>query len=246
MLVLLAFALVAGAGTAVSPCVLPVLPALLSAGATGGRRRPLGIVLGLAVTFTSRGRPRHGGGGRRARRAAPCGPSRSSCCWRSASRSLVPRVADRLEARLSRLARLGPRSRGDGFWSGLGVGAALGFVYAPCAGPDPGRGHLGRRHAGRSARRWRSRSPMPPARRPCCSPLRWAGRAAGRPHPRGRARPGAPARARAVLVAHRRGRDARQPRRPPRDGDRATMRRPSSPIPTQALERSSAREPAAR
>ena len=52
MALLLIFALVAGAGTAVSPCVLPVLPALLSAGATGGRRRPLGIVLGLAVTFT--------------------------------------------------------------------------------------------------------------------------------------------------------------------------------------------------
>ena len=49
---LLIFALLAGAGTAVSPCVLPVLPALLSAGATGGRRRPLGIVLGLATTFT--------------------------------------------------------------------------------------------------------------------------------------------------------------------------------------------------
>src|ERR687883_24951 len=52
MALLVAFAFVAGAGTALSPCVLPVLPALLSAGATGGRRRPLGIVLGLAVTFT--------------------------------------------------------------------------------------------------------------------------------------------------------------------------------------------------
>src|SRR5256885_11362894 len=48
---LLVFALLAGAGTAVSPCVLPVLPALLSASATGGRRRPLGIVVGLVVTF---------------------------------------------------------------------------------------------------------------------------------------------------------------------------------------------------
>ncbi len=42
MLVLLAFALLAGVGTALSPCVLPVLPALLSAGGVGGRRRPLG------------------------------------------------------------------------------------------------------------------------------------------------------------------------------------------------------------
>ena len=52
VLLLLLFALIAGAGTALSPCVLPILPALLSAGATGGRRRPLGIVLGLAITFT--------------------------------------------------------------------------------------------------------------------------------------------------------------------------------------------------
>ena len=32
--------------------MLPVLPIALSAGATGGRRRPLGIVVGLAVSFT--------------------------------------------------------------------------------------------------------------------------------------------------------------------------------------------------
>ena len=32
--------------------MLPVLPIALSAGATGGRRRPLGIVVGLAISFT--------------------------------------------------------------------------------------------------------------------------------------------------------------------------------------------------
>jgi cytochrome c biogenesis protein CcdA len=52
MLVLMLFALVAGAGTAITPCVLPVLPVLLSASAVGGRRRPFGIVAGLALTFT--------------------------------------------------------------------------------------------------------------------------------------------------------------------------------------------------
>src|SRR5205807_3032650 len=52
MVVLIAFALVAGAATAISPCVLPVLPVALSAGATGGRRRPLGVVTGLALSFT--------------------------------------------------------------------------------------------------------------------------------------------------------------------------------------------------
>src|SRR5438309_9998802 len=52
MLLLALFALVAGAATALSPCVLPVLPVVLSAGATGGRRRPLGVVTGLALAFT--------------------------------------------------------------------------------------------------------------------------------------------------------------------------------------------------
>src|SRR2546430_16304293 len=52
MLLLILFALIAGAGTALSPCGLPVLPAGLSAGVTGGRRRPLGVALGLALSFT--------------------------------------------------------------------------------------------------------------------------------------------------------------------------------------------------
>src|SRR4051812_32284885 len=49
---LVLFGFVAGAATALSPCVLPVLPVALAAGATGGRRRPLGIVAGLTVSFT--------------------------------------------------------------------------------------------------------------------------------------------------------------------------------------------------
>src|SRR4051812_15799762 len=52
MALLTLFAFLAGAATAISPCVLPVLPALLAASTTGGRRRPFGIVLGLATTFT--------------------------------------------------------------------------------------------------------------------------------------------------------------------------------------------------
>ena len=52
MALLMLFALVAGAGTALSPCVLPILPAILAAGVTGDRRRPLGVVTGLALSFT--------------------------------------------------------------------------------------------------------------------------------------------------------------------------------------------------
>ena len=135
MLVLILFAFVAGAGTAISPCVLPVLPAVLSAGASGGRRRPLAIVLGLAATFTVTivgfAKVIDGVG-------LGDGALRSLAVVVLAGFGLAllaPALTARLEAPLSRLARFGPRSTGDGFWSGLGVGAALGFVYAPCAGP---------------------------------------------------------------------------------------------------------------
>jgi cytochrome c biogenesis protein CcdA/thiol-disulfide isomerase/thioredoxin len=135
MLLLMLFALIAGAGTAITPCVLPVLPALLSASALGGRRRPLGIVLGLAVTFTiaivALAKLVEGVG------LAKSGARDLAIVVLIAFGVvlLIPGLAQRMQAPLSRLARFGPKTRGDGFWSGLGVGGALGFVCAPCAGP---------------------------------------------------------------------------------------------------------------
>jgi cytochrome c biogenesis protein CcdA/thiol-disulfide isomerase/thioredoxin len=135
MLLLMLFALIAGAGTAITPCVLPVVPALLASSATGGRRRPVGIVIGLGVTFTI---------------AIVLlaqlvkGVGLASGAARTLAivvlivfgvALLIPDLTARIEAPLSRLGRFGPKSRGTGFWSGLGVGAALGFVCAPCAGP---------------------------------------------------------------------------------------------------------------
>jgi cytochrome c biogenesis protein CcdA/thiol-disulfide isomerase/thioredoxin len=129
------FALVAGAGTAITPCVLPVLPALLSASAVGGRRRPLGIVVGLATAFTI---------AIVALAQLVKGVGLASGAARTLAIVvllvfgvvlLVPELAARVQAPLSRLARFGPRTRGDGFWSGVAVGGALGFVCAPCAGP---------------------------------------------------------------------------------------------------------------
>src|ERR1039458_7221936 len=135
MPLLMLFALIAGAGTAITPCVLPVLPALLSASAVGGRRRPLGIVLGLAVSFTVaivllaqlvKGVGLAGGAARTLAIVV---------LFVFGLVMLIPELAERVQARLSRLARFGPRTRGDGFWSGVGVGFALGVVCAPCAVP---------------------------------------------------------------------------------------------------------------
>ncbi|MEJ7823999.1 MAG: cytochrome c biogenesis protein DipZ [Solirubrobacteraceae bacterium] len=135
MVVLLAFALLAGAATAITPCVLPVLPALLSASGSGGRRRPLGVVAGLTLTHTITivGIA-----------AVVDGVGFADGTLRTLAIAvlavfgltlLVPRASHWIQERMSALSRLGPRSAGDGFWSGLPVGGALGFVYAPCAGP---------------------------------------------------------------------------------------------------------------
>ncbi len=135
MPLLMLFALIAGAGTAITPCVLPVLPALLSASAVGGRRRPLGIVTGLAATFTI---------AIVALAQLVKGVGLASGAARTVAIIvllgfgvvlLIPDLAARVQAPLSRLARFGPKTRGDGFWTGVAVGGALGFVCAPCAGP---------------------------------------------------------------------------------------------------------------
>lgn len=130
------FAFVAGAATALSPCVLPVLPVALSAGLTGGRRRPLGVVAGLTSSFAFAivalvyvidvlGLPDD-----LLRNVAIAVLAGFGVAL------LVPALTARVEGWISR-AVPAPRRRhaGEGFGSGLLVGLSLGFVYAPCAGP---------------------------------------------------------------------------------------------------------------
>ncbi len=45
---------IAGMATVITPCVLPILPAVLS-GSVGSRLRPLAIVAGMSITFTLMG-----------------------------------------------------------------------------------------------------------------------------------------------------------------------------------------------
>jgi cytochrome c biogenesis protein CcdA/thiol-disulfide isomerase/thioredoxin len=135
VVLLVLFALLAGAGTALSPCVLPVLPAVLSAGVTGGQRRPLGVALGLALSFTfatvalvyvidALGLPNDL---TRDIAIATLLVFGVLLCSRP--------LADRVEAWISRVVPNPARAGGDGFGSGMVLGASLGLVYAPCAGP---------------------------------------------------------------------------------------------------------------
>ncbi|HKH16732.1 MAG TPA: redoxin domain-containing protein [Solirubrobacteraceae bacterium] len=136
VLITTAFAVLAGAATALSPCVLPVLPVALAAGSTGGRRRPLGVAIGLAGAFAlaavllTRALDALGLPGDSARGLAIAVLAAFGIAL------VVPRLGAALEGRLSRLGRRGAGAgRGDGFRSGLVLGASLGLVYAPCAGP---------------------------------------------------------------------------------------------------------------
>lgn len=137
MATLIFFAFLSGLVTIAAPCIWPILPIVLSSAATGGKRRPLGIVAGLFASFT-------------------VATLALSSLVRSFGFSpdglrlfsvviiallgislLVPAVGTRLEAAVSRLfGRFGSsRTEGSGFGSGFLAGAALGIVWAPCAGP---------------------------------------------------------------------------------------------------------------
>src|SRR3954452_15111430 len=136
MVLLILFAFLAGIGTALSPCVLPVLPLALGAGATGGKRRPLGIVTGLAISFTfvtvAFVYVIHwlGLADDLLRNIAILGLIAFGIAL------AVAAVGDKLRAWLSRLVPAGAARRGgDGFGSGLLVGFGLGAGYTPCAGP---------------------------------------------------------------------------------------------------------------
>ena len=129
MLLLLAIGFVAGIVTALSPCVLPVLPIVLAGGATG--RRPLAIVAGIVVSFTIftlfaawlldlLGLPEDV-----LRNLA------IALLFLVALTLLVPQVAEWLARPLQVLTR---RSGGD-LGGGFLLGASLGLVFVPCAGP---------------------------------------------------------------------------------------------------------------
>ncbi len=135
MALLVIFAVLAGAGTALTPCILPVLPALLSASAAGGRRRPLGVIVGLVATHTLT---------IVALASVIDGVGLADDFTRTLAvivlalfgiALLWPRLGLLVERAFAPLQRFGPRDKGNGFWTGIVVGGALGFLYAPCAGP---------------------------------------------------------------------------------------------------------------
>jgi cytochrome c biogenesis protein CcdA/thiol-disulfide isomerase/thioredoxin len=141
MLLLFLFAFLAGIVTVLSPCVLPVLPAILSASASGGKGRPIGVILGLIISFVfftlvlttlvqSFGL--------------------SANVLRDIAIAIIaffgivlifPVLSDKFAMLTNSLASFGAqlqahsRRQQSGWISGFIIGLALGLVWTPCAGP---------------------------------------------------------------------------------------------------------------
>jgi cytochrome c biogenesis protein CcdA/thiol-disulfide isomerase/thioredoxin len=130
VVLLLGIAFLAGVVTAVSPCVLPVLPIVFAGGASGGRRRPIAIIAGVVVAFTASllvvtwllrklGLPQD-----LLRDVA------IALLFVAAAMLVVPRFGLLVERPLSRLSRRPSGDLGGGFVLGL----SLGLVFVPCGG----------------------------------------------------------------------------------------------------------------
>jgi cytochrome c biogenesis protein CcdA/thiol-disulfide isomerase/thioredoxin len=131
-ILLLGIAVGAGVITAISPCVFPVLPILFAGGGSGGRRRPLAIIGGLVASFATFTlfatwilRQLH----------LPQDFLRNlaiALLFLLAATLISPRLGLLLERPLAALSRRRPgRDLGGGFL----LGASLGLVFVPCAGP---------------------------------------------------------------------------------------------------------------
>ncbi len=139
MFLLLVFAFLAGIFTILSPCILPILPAILSAGTIKGKLRPLGIIIGLVLSFTfftlSLTAIVHATG-------LSANFLRYVAIVMLILFGLVmifPKLSDWFAKVTSPLANAGQQiqgtSSGNGFYGGILFGAALGLLWTPCAGP---------------------------------------------------------------------------------------------------------------
>jgi len=136
MVVLLFFSILSGIVTILSPCILPILPIVLSSSATNQKARPLGLIAGLIVSFTLFTLII-------TKIVSYLGISANTLRLLSVVlliliglTMLIPALTvlfDRLVGFLPGLVKT--ETQGSGFGQGFLTGATLGLVWAPCAGP---------------------------------------------------------------------------------------------------------------
>jgi len=136
MIILILFAFIAGIVTILSPCILPVLPIILSGSAGGGKKKPLGIVAGFIASFTFF---------TLFLTSLVQAFGVSADALRNFSviillgfglSLLIPAVQVWLEKAFSLLSGKVPnRSQSTTFGGGMLIGASLGLLWTPCVGP---------------------------------------------------------------------------------------------------------------
>lgn len=139
MILLIVFAFLAGVVTILSPCILPILPIILTTsigGVTVGKFRPFGVVTGFILSFTFftlflstivrlLGIPSETLRFVSVLIIALFGIS-----------LLVPQFQVLVEKLFSKLAGFMPSSQGRiGFGGGLLIGFSVGLLWTPCVGP---------------------------------------------------------------------------------------------------------------
>jgi cytochrome c biogenesis protein CcdA/thiol-disulfide isomerase/thioredoxin len=133
MLYVIAF--IGGAASVLTPCVFPLLPAILAVSG-GGRRRVMGIVVGIELSFFLIGLVLAG-------LLSATGLTDNALQWVAAALIaafgavlLFPALDRAFQRRASALVgNVRTGSGGETFASGVIAGAPLGIVWAPCAGP---------------------------------------------------------------------------------------------------------------
>ena len=136
MIILVLFAFLAGIVTILSPCIVPVLPIVLSGSVGGGRKRPLGIVVGFVASFTFF-------------TLALTSIVRATGLPSDALRTIaivaififgismvLPQTQVLLEKIFAKFSGMAPQTQNQsGFFGGILVGLSLGLLWAPCVGP---------------------------------------------------------------------------------------------------------------
>ncbi|OGM20373.1 hypothetical protein A2714_00880 [Candidatus Woesebacteria bacterium RIFCSPHIGHO2_01_FULL_38_9] len=136
MLILIAFSFLAGIVTILSPCILPLLPIILSSTIGEGKKRPFGVVIGFVASFTFFTLFLSS-----IVRATGVSPN----LLRGVSilvlflfglTLIIPKFQLVIEQLFVKFARFAPKGNSqNGFLAGFVIGLSLGLLWTPCVGP---------------------------------------------------------------------------------------------------------------
>lgn len=136
MTLLVLFAFVAGFVTILSPCILPILPVVLSGSVTHGHKRPLGIVFGFVTSFTFFTLFLSTLVGLTGISADALRLISVIAIFILGLSLLYPKLQGYIEQAFASLTRFAPRtSSQSGFFGGIITGLSLGLIWTPCVGP---------------------------------------------------------------------------------------------------------------